>query len=366
MTETERPVVKLTTPADLVGAIPWLVGFHPEESLVVLCLKGPRLRTGLTMRVDLPAPEDEITVAEELAARVEHDGAGSVFLVCYTTAADGGPPDADARVSTVGSRGGLPRAAFVEALDRALGHRGIGCKDALLVRGGRCHSYTCDVEECCPGAGRPLPETPTPAVSRVAAEDVVSGRAPLSGRAELERSVRGPVGLRRVVADAACERAYRAVAAEVAADGGAARARTLALLGEVLRSYEAGRPELPDDTAARVAVGLLDRQARDEVVTWILESAEAPLTALLGDLVRATPDPACPPVCTVLAWVAHAFGNGALANVAVDRALRHDPDYTMAKLVREGLNRQVPPRAVRQVCADVRRNLDERRRRPGA
>lgn len=353
MTETHGPVVKLTTPADLVGVVPWLVGFHPEESLVVICLRGRRLRTGLTLRVDLPAPEHAGAVADQLAARVLHDGAAAAFLVCYTDAVD----DAD---------GSLPRAAFVATLVSCLDRRGVGCKAALLVRAGRWHSYTCHVEECCPRAGRALPQTPTPAVSRVAAEGVVSGRAPLSARADLERSVQGPVGLRRVVAEAACDRAYRAAVTEVTADREAARARTLALLGEALRSYEAGRPELSDDAAARVAVGLLDRQARDEVVTWVLESAEAPLMALLGDLVRATPDPVCPPVCTVLAWVAHAFGNGALANVAVDRALLHDPDYTMAQLVREGLDRQVPPSAVRQVCADVRSDLDQRRRRPGA
>ena len=126
------------------------------------------------------------------------------------------------------------------------------------------------------------------------------------------------------------------------------------------------RTTLSGPLTAPQIVGLLDRQARDEVVTWVLESAEAPLTALLGDLVRATPDPVCPPACTVLAWVAHAFGNGALANVAVDRALRHDPDYTMARLVREGLDRQVRPSAVRQVSAEVRSDIDQRCRRPGA
>jgi hypothetical protein len=351
MTETERPVVKLTTPADLVGVVPWLVGFHPEESLVVMCLRGPRLRTGLTMRIDLPQPTDEEAVADELAARVRLDGAGSAFLVCYTAVAD-----------TEG--GGLPRAAFVAALVEALDRRGIGCKDALLVRARRWHSYTCDLEECCPRSGRPLPERPTPAASRVAAEGVVSGRAPLSGRAELERSVLGPVGLRRGVADAACERAHRAAAVEVATDREAARTRTLALLGAALRSYEAGRPGLDVEAAARIAVGLLDRLTRDEVTTWVLDAPEAPLTALLGDLARATPDPLCAPVCTVLAWVAHAFGDGGLANVAVERALRHDPGYTMAQLVREGLDRQVAPRAVRQVSADVRRDLDRRRRLP--
>jgi hypothetical protein len=102
------------------------------------------------------------------------------------------------------------------------------------------------------------------------------------------------------------------------------------------------------------------------VTTWVLDAPEAPLTALLGELVRATPDPLCAPVCTVLAWVAHAIGDGGLANVAVERALRHDPGYAMAQLVREGLDRQVAPRAVRQVSADVRRDLDRRRRRPGA
>jgi Domain of unknown function (DUF4192) len=43
MSAAARPVVvKFSSPVDIVGAIPSMLGFHPAESLVVMCLRGPR------------------------------------------------------------------------------------------------------------------------------------------------------------------------------------------------------------------------------------------------------------------------------------------------------------------------------------
>lgn len=359
MSRPERPAVKLTTPADIVGCVPWLIGFHPEESLVVVCLRGPRLRTGLTMRIDLPREQDEPALAAQVAVRARHDGARSVLLLCYTAAPDRDVPDGGAAVHEV-----LPRAALVDALVGTLGERGIGCADAILVRAGRWHSYHCDIEDCCPRGGRALPEQPTPATARLAAEAAVSGRAPLPGRADLERSVAGPVGLRGIVVEGLCERVVAGVRAEAGADAQASQARTLSLLAAALRSYEQGTPRLDDETAVRIVLGLHDKPTRDEVTTWVLDAPEEPLLALLLDLARLTPDDVCAPVCTVLAWVAHALGNGGLANVAVDRALAHQPGYTLAELVRDSLDRQVSPSELRRVSEEIRAEL--RRERPGA
>jgi hypothetical protein len=49
------------------------------------------------------------------------------------------------------------------------------------------------------------------------------------------------------------------------------------------------------------------------------------------------------PAATLLAFVAWQCGNGALANVALDRALGHDPDYGLAKLIRQAADAGLPP-----------------------
>lgn len=44
-------------------------------------------------------------------------------------------------------------------------------------------------------------------------------------------------------------------------------------------------------------------------------------------------------------------GNGAYARIALDRALASDPDYSFAVLLTEGLDRGVPPKALRAALA---------------
>ena len=62
-------------------------------------------------------------------------------------------------------------------------------------------------------------------------------------------------------------------------------------------------------------------------------------------------------MCTVLAWVAYADGQGALANVAVERALEADPGYEMARLIEDAMSRMISPAAVRALTVEVRDDL---------
>ncbi|HVE74303.1 MAG TPA: DUF4192 family protein, partial [Mycobacteriales bacterium] len=79
------------------------------------------------------------------------------------------------------------------------------------------------------------------------------------------------------------------------------------------------------------------------------------LRSLLTDLCRATVPPYDAPVCTLLGWVGYAAGEGAVANVAVDRALASEPTYSLALLLREFLHHQVPPREVRRLLRQLPR-----------
>ena len=53
---SNRPILRLTRPGDIAAAVPALCGFAPQDSVVVLSLRGSRRRLGVTVRVDLPPP----------------------------------------------------------------------------------------------------------------------------------------------------------------------------------------------------------------------------------------------------------------------------------------------------------------------
>src|SRR5690349_6930299 len=47
--------VTLRGPADLAEALPYLMGFHPDDSIVMVALHGARGRFGGRLRLDIPA-----------------------------------------------------------------------------------------------------------------------------------------------------------------------------------------------------------------------------------------------------------------------------------------------------------------------
>ena len=79
----ERTFVSVQGPGDLVAAVPYLVGFDPVRSVVVVSLRGARLRCGLVARVDLPRAEDVQAWADGLVAYVLDDGPREVVVVVY-------------------------------------------------------------------------------------------------------------------------------------------------------------------------------------------------------------------------------------------------------------------------------------------
>lgn len=329
---TSPPVARLATPGEVAAAVPLLCGFVPTQSLVLVCLRGPRRRLGLTLRVDLPAAGAPGCLAADLAGRVAHADADEVVAVVWTD--DSGP---------------RPHAALVQAVDDLLDEVGVHLRDALLVRDGRWWSYTCRDSVCCPPEGTPV--AGSPAVDLVAAHAVLDGRAVLPSREALAASLVAPTG------------AAAAAAAACLVSAGNARGRRLAGTGRVRAGREAlarwrhALQQRPDDeTAAALVVALRDLVVRDEVLTWLLDDDEA-LFGLLLDLARRTPPPDDAAVCALLAWVAHSRGDGALANVALDRALATDPGCSLAQVARAALDRQMPPADVRTLLEHSRAAL---------
>ncbi len=332
------PKLRLSGPGSLVAAVPHLLGFPPEESLVVVGLRGPQSRLGMTMRVDLPpdGPRSAPCVEElhALGEALRGDASSDCIAMIITEQQD--------------HDGVAPYVDLVSNLDQALYECGIDATDIVLVRGGRWRSYLCPDPGCCPVEGNAIP----PASGELAAYAAYSGSVVRSSRADLVALIAAdPVAVR------ATERALQHVCQEMAeaAEAGTTEnylARIEDLIDRRVTALAAGsaRPISHRD-AARMAIGLIDRQVRDRVAGYCLQDSASAAESLWVDLLRRIPTPLDAAPATMLAMSSWARGDGALANVALDRALEGDPGYSLAQLVRTALDHALPPSTVGQMLA---------------
>ncbi|MEU7796045.1 DUF4192 domain-containing protein [Micromonospora tulbaghiae] len=173
MNSTEPARLSVRSPADMVAAVPYLLGFHPADSVVVVAVRGRRVV--FAARGDLPAPgADPGPAARHLAHVVARQDADAATVVGYGPAA---------RVTGI-----------VDAIGDALTATGVVVLDALRVTEGRWFSYLCAEPSCCPPEGTPY----DPAASQVSAAAVFAGQVALPDRAALAAQVSpldGPVRL---------------------------------------------------------------------------------------------------------------------------------------------------------------------------
>jgi len=160
-------VVRVGSPAALLAVIPYLLGFVPEASVVVIGLTPPRDRVRVTLRYDLPDPPEADLIADLVAHAV---GVISSQQLTAAIAVGYGP---EALVTPV-----------AEALRDATLEAGIDLHDVLRVEDGRYWSYRCGDEECCPAAGVPFDPAAHPAAAALAGAKtpVLADRAAVAAR----------------------------------------------------------------------------------------------------------------------------------------------------------------------------------------
>lgn len=353
---TAADVLRLSTPAGLLAAVPGLLGFTPSNSVVVLALSGRRV--GVTMRVDLPEPAaDERPMIDDVVPRVLRAAphADQAVVVVY-------PAEA------AGHRDLLPWRGFVGELADALEAGGLELRDALCVSGDRWFSYLCDDDECCSPQGAPLEGSDA---LRVRSGLALAGVAPLPDRAALVAEVAPTFGpVRHTVADLVDERSTALVDRLGLA---ASTEATQEAPAELARALESWRDEAIDTVAAvlrggradesetaDVLLALADVRVRDTVL-WDLMAEDSPAlwdhaATTLAQATRRAPDGAVAPVATVLAIARWQHGDGVRARVALDRALADEPGYSLALLVMQALDRGLPPQEWRAMMASLARD----------
>lgn len=329
-----KPVARLTTPAQMVASLPLWLGYVPTESLVVVCCHEPRGRIGLSLRIDLPAADVEPVLVHEIVRRVRQQKATRVLLAVYTDEPDG----------TLRARAGMVGSLRAELEDLVI-------TEAVLVRGGRFWSYLCDVASCCPPEGRSVSEAQDAAPIRLLeAERVLEGKYVMADRDALEASLAGPSFLAGTAAVQRCE-----IASALREQGGIEQTEDAAMRAwwVAVDRWRTPPGSLGDQEAATLAVSLAEVQVRDQLAAASQDDVP-PLLALLAELCRRTPAPYDAPVCTLYAWVTYCEGGGAEVTIALERALRSDPDYSMAHLLLSALDGQVEPKILRKITRSSR------------
>lgn len=329
--------LKLSAPADVVAAVPYLLGFQPASSVVLLSLRGARQRVGLTLRADLPPPGEARNAVALLAEQLRRNGAEAVIAVLYAQEADA--------------------ADFWAALAEALADEALVIREALRVADGRWWSYFCDNPSCCPAAGTViLSPGESGGPSRVGAELVSAGMVALSSREELAASVAaaGPDALAAV--QAYLDPAARDIVRRVVQPGGLAACRRewqRHVVGFVMQwSRQIPPPVISDQQLADLLIALADIPTRDVAAEWSSsrgEEAAASVQSLWRELTRRSPAPYDVAPATLLAHAAWHAGNGALARMAVERALASDPTYRLAQLIERLLDEGVDPAKARRL-----------------
>ena len=110
---------------------------------------------------------------------------------------------------------------------------------------------------------------------------------------------------------------------------------------------------LADHDVARIVWGLRDGSVRDLALGLALGREPAAAEQLWTECTRRAPAPLDAAPATLLAISAWLRGDGAMANVALDRALESVPDYGLARLLREALAACVTPADLRALLTEA-------------
>lgn len=325
MTEPRNHTV--TNAEDLLAVVPQVLGFHPQDSVVLMTAGGKQFHA----RIDLPREPAE---AEEVVATLTdvacRNGVRRAVVVVY----------------------GDDHQAADELfwwLETSLELQDVEVLGGLRADGRRWFPLTGLAEDGWPGEGHPYDVAAHPITARA----VVEGKVTLASRQELADSLVGD--------DPEAVAAVAAVVDEIRvrdrlADDGRLEQReadpphphTVAegrwLQGRVRRFLADG--ELLDDAdTGRMLVALESVDVRDVAWAEMGHANAAQHVALWRDVVRRCPRDLLAAPAALLAFAAWLAGDGALAWCAVARCKEVRSDYSLAGLLTEALAGGLPPSA---------------------
>jgi Domain of unknown function (DUF4192) len=303
------PKLTLRDPADIAAAVPYLLGFHPTDSLVVIGLRGGD--AAMVQRWDLDPDSDGL--------------AGAMAQMAL--------PSAPQAVLLAGFG---PKSLVRPVVRRLREILPVPVHAAVRVADGRCFCELCDT--CTPPGGIPY----DPKSSRVAAQATVAGLSALPSREALMEFIGNVGGARAQAMAVAVSRAADRLrqlldAARTPGDpigATALREQGFLAVDDALAAARGGR-RLDDDQVAWLTLLLHSLPVRDRA--WQGTDHEGWQLDLWTDVTRRADPSLVAPCASLLAFAAWRGGNGPVAGVALERALLCDPEYSLALLIRDAM-----------------------------
>ncbi|MEU7906398.1 DUF4192 domain-containing protein [Actinoplanes sp. NPDC049118] len=289
------------SPNDLLGAVPYLLGYHPVTEIVAVYLGADQQILGVAAE---PLRTSAETLTEHLAIRAPADGCTEVALIGY------GPPPTRSTL-----------AGIARILDLFLPLHAV-----LLVAGTRC---VCLLDGCTCPASRGVDVDP--ANTRVATQLTVEGMVALPSRHALQTLVAPDL-----VAQAETEAALAVLPQDLAVAG---------LLDDVLAHANQGR-RLTTGQLAPLAVALTGRDAQE--AAWRAACACMWQRDLWLDVTRRVPHRYITGPATLAAWCAWRRNEHALATVALRHAIRDGPGDKLTRLVTSVVRTRLPAQRLRR------------------
>jgi hypothetical protein len=311
------PLVRLSGGGDLITAVGYMLGYTPPApSLVLVGVADGRV--AMVARTDLPDPAtlpgDGLASAWGMFIRpLANADAEAVAVIAYTD------PSWDLLLR------GFAEAAPVPVLD------------LLRVADGRWWSLDCPhPDRCthlsCTPEGAPLVDNPT-----VTAPLVAAGSAAPGSRDDLAASLRPGPG-----------KVIEQVTARLRVQPALSREQLYQAVCEAHDARAGGPDPVPPGQAAVLLTALTDVHVRDACLPWADDAA----WWTWHDLIRVAPPGYVAPVATAIAVVAYQRGDGVMAAIATDHALADTPGYGLARLLKVGLHRAIPPEALTTLLAE--------------
>ncbi|MFM8366495.1 MAG: DUF4192 domain-containing protein [Candidatus Nanopelagicaceae bacterium] len=315
------------TPHDLLAAVPFLIGYHPTDSLVLISVKSDSLE--MAMRIDFPKNPPEGSY-QLLASHLKRDNSEGALIVAYEPADSLAGPEVLHNVADA-----------VASLD-------IPIRELMLVRNNHWRSLLCNDDKCCPPEGNQIEEFVN---SRIAAEQVASGKVlPFSDSEGLTHSISATI--------LAKDLNWNAQVVGFRVDPDANNLNELQRDGAesilLLADFYSQNGFCKDyDLMARVLGRLSDIQVRDFALGCHTDQTINSYWAMWRDLLRIAPPKFVAPVASVFASIAYENGEGALAHRALDRAIEDDPEYSLARLLRRVFSSGWPPSGFAQLRSEL-------------
>lgn len=327
-TQQTQKTLRLRTPEDVLAVVPYSLGFHPTESLVMITTAPGR---PFFARIDLPSDPDELSaVVDYLVAAGVQNRIRTAVAVVYSD---------DAALASAA------HAAFLVHCGRA----GIEVPLAIRADGERwfCLHDPCGAPHRCPAEGTPYDVSS----HAFAAQAVLDGRVVQPSREALRDTLVGndpdevdAVGAAVAAATSRLLAARRTPLGVPVSDG---VQQHLVQEGQWVRHrvrrFLDDREPLDVTDAGRMLRAIESIQVRDVAWSEMTQDTAETHTELWHDLVRRCPVEHLAPPAALLGFAAWLSGQGALAWCAVERCQESDPDYSMAGLLSHALSAAVPP-----------------------